>query len=124
MRPSEVDWSEVERWSLVRLEWLDITEATGLSPEEAKLAVRVEYRLYYGVVLAENSPHGVETLVVALTHDEGDNHAQAGYGAYPTSVIVDFEVVERPGQKRRKKKSLTPKKAASQPEEAQCSPSS
>ena len=112
MRADEVDWKEVERWSLVRIEWLDIMEATGANPEDARLATRVEHRLFYGVLSPAESPHGVETLVVALTHDEGDSPTQAGWGAYPTSVVLDFEVIERPGQKKRRKRSLTPRKKA------------
>jgi hypothetical protein len=79
-----------KRGDLVRVDWLDIYENATGNPDEAKLARRSTFGLYW----EKRTDEGVRVLVTTTTVDE-EGHWQVGYSIYPLACVVKLAVIKR-----------------------------
>ena len=78
------------RGDLVEICWLDINEDPSGDPDDAKLARRTTFGLFWEL----RSENGVRVLVTTTTVDEDDD-LQSGYCIYPLACIRKIRVIRR-----------------------------
>lgn len=87
---------EMIRGDLIQVDWVDIYEDVTGDPDEATLAKRSSFGLYWGSL----QKHGVQGIVTTTTLDD-DTEKQNGFCAYPLGCIVGITIIKK---KRRPKK--------------------
>lgn len=85
-----------ERGDLVCVSWVDIAEDSVGNPDEAALARRTSYGLFWG----KSEDEGIPVYVTTTTIDS-DDAAHSGWCCYPISCVVKLTIIKR--ARRRKK---------------------
>lgn len=93
-----------ERGDIVGVTWLDTQESSVGNADNATLARRKSYGVFWEI----KKDHNIDVLVTTTTIDE-DGPEQQGWCIYPASNIESLEVIHR---KRRRK----PKASATLPQ--------
>lgn len=97
----------LNRGDLIRVEWTDIYEDPTGNPNEAELARRTSFGLYWDV--KEDVKTGVKCLVTTTTIDEHESdEPQGGFCCYPLGAIAKIEVVKKGATRRRRVRKTKP----------------
>lgn len=81
-----------EKGDLVRVEWVDIFEHVNGDPDDAHLAKRTSFGLFWSFI----DDDGVECLVTTTTIDgEDQTPGQNGYCIYPRGCVKELKVIKR-----------------------------
>lgn len=91
---------EPERGDLCEISWVDIQEDVTGNPDEAKLAQRTSYGLFWG----RRDESGIPTIITTTTMDE-DLAGQNGYCCYPAACVRVLKVIKR-ARRARKPRAL------------------
>jgi hypothetical protein len=89
---------ELERGTLIKLAWLDITEDSVGDPTKATMMLRHTYTLFWELKV----DHGRDCIVTTYTVDK-ESPAQQGWCITPLEAVEEIEVIRRPKKTRKKK---------------------
>lgn len=92
------DALELERGTLLKLTWCDITEDSVGDPSKAAMMTRHTYSLFWEL----KSDKGLDCIVTTYTLDK-DSSTQQGWCITPIAVVEGIEVIRRPKKARKKK---------------------
>lgn len=99
---------EPERGDLCEIHWVDIQEDVTGDPDEARLAKRTSYGLFW----SRGEESGIPTIITTTTLDE-DLVGQSGYCIYPAACVRSLKVIKR--ARRPRKARLHPVSRAHDP---------
>lgn len=89
---------ELERGTLIKLTWLDITEDSIGDPNKASMMTRHTYTLFWEL----KKDHDIDCIVTTYTIDK-ESPAQQGWCITPLNVVEEIEIIRRPKKVKKKK---------------------
>jgi hypothetical protein len=90
--------SELTRGDLIQVDWVDISEDSTGNPDEAELAFRTSYGLFWKKDVSKFG--GLPVVVTTTTMDPAELTSVSGYCIYPESCIIRIKIIKKARRQR------------------------